>query len=175
MLKTLGALMSAFLLSAPQVLRGQTTVSFNPDKTVATTTCVREGDSTVVVSVINMDALASTYLKEYEVHEAKHREQFQRDSSLCPELMALNELIAKKPGSPETNAALGKWVPKLLRMETEAYCVSADIALERGAMPQAVYLDDQELMIGEFRNWLPPATVMAAWYAACGKHLGIGV
>lgn len=136
---------------------------------IATTQCVRVDSGYVVGSIINMDALDSPNLKEYVVHEKAHQQQFRADSTLCIEYVKVKALVLKR--SPRAADALAHWMPKLLKMEVEAYCTSAEVPIRKGALPSAVYLYDQELVMNQFSLFIEREVVMSTMFKQCGYLL----
>lgn len=126
----------------------------------ATTTCTQEG---VVTSLHTRGGDR----EEAEVHEAEHRRQLAADPALCAELVALKSFTDL--GSAEAGRALAHWMPRLLQLEVEAYCVAARVPIRRGVTPSAVFLRDQDLLIYQFDGQLDRGEVERAWRAECGR------
>lgn len=140
---------------------------------IATTHCVRapSGVGFSIVSIINMEKLDSPNLEEYVVHEREHRRQFAADTTLCAEIIRAKKLLTS--GSKKAPDALAHWFPKLLKLEVEAYCVSAQVPIKHGAFPESVYLFDQNLLLGQLSDVLDREIIMTAWYNQCGQLLGL--
>lgn len=160
------AVLASVLWSHPSSAQAQV-VDIDVNMAIAVTTCIRTDKGYEAVSVINMNVLDGPNLGEYKAHEAEHRRQFMADTSLCGEFIRVKSLARDYSEGAERVKA--HWWPRVLKMEVQAYCVSARVPIKQGADPSAVYLFDQELLLTQFAGVIGRPLVMLAWFNQCGQ------
>lgn len=146
---TLGAL----LMGSPSSIQAQSRDDPNwwyvPKDVAGTTKCVPGGVRTVIDMEVTEDPMQLDITRK---HELVHQRQL-KDRSLCQDKLT--------------------W-PKLLVMETEAYCeADADMALKLGINGLLVYKTILGALHSQFFGNVATEVVTRAWFDRCGAKLGV--